>query len=227
MIMHIPNKIKKSIKLVKPAFCKNAFDKFFSWKDLENLLNLRPFVNANRCKIIDFGEERFHVWKQQTWVSDISSFPPSILESEIKKSHCYLSDASRANKKINAICNELENTFIGGAADAHIYFNVSNNLNGGFGIHWDFSHNLIIQMEGETQFKVWDNTVFEDNKSKSPKSLKEKPIIDVVMKTGDALFIPLRVYHQALSKSKRMSISFPISFNNSTEKQERNWIKVP
>ena len=113
--------------------------------------------------------------------------------------------------------------FAGGAADAHIYFNLADNLDGGFGIHWDFSHNLIVQMEGETQFKVWDDTVVGD---RNPAFLNEQPIIDVVMQPGDAVFVPMNVFHQAISKSKRMSVSFPISMNNDTANQDRHWIKI-
>jgi ribosomal protein L16 Arg81 hydroxylase len=218
--MNIPQNVINEIKLTKPAFFKGVFDKFFTWKDLENLLNLRPFVNADRCKIIN---QKTYNWQRQTWMSDVNTFPPSILDTEIRQFHCYLSDASRANEKTNAICAELEQTFSGGASDAHIYFNLAETPDNGFGIHWDFSHNLIVQMEGQSKFQVWDDTVVGD---RNVTFLSEQPIIDVVMEPGDAVFVPLNVYHQATSMSKRLSISFPISFNNETATQERHWIKI-
>lgn len=217
--MHIQSNIIDEIKSVKPAFFNNAFTSILTWQELENLLNLRPFVNADRCKIIN---QKGYTWDRQTWLSDVNTFPPSILDTEIRNFHCYLSDASRVNEKINSICAQLEQTFAGGAADAHIYFNLAETPDNGFGIHWDFSHNLIVQVEGESKFQIWDETVVGD---RNVSFLKEQPVIDVVMKPGDAVFVPLNVYHQATSLTKRLSVSFPISFNNETAPQERHWIK--
>ena len=218
--MHISQNIIDEIKQVKPAFFKNAFEKFFTWKELENLLNLRPFVNADRCKFVN---DKPYTWQRQTWMSDVNTFPPTLLDTEIRQYHCYLSDASRVNESVNSVCGQLEKTFTGGAVDAHIYFNLAEVADNGFGIHWDFSHNLIVQMEGETEFKVWEDTVVGD---RNPQFLNDKPVIDVVMQPGDAIFVPLNVYHQAISKSKRLSISFPISMNNETANQDRHWIKI-
>jgi len=156
-------------------------------------------------------------------MSDINTFPPTLLDAEIRNFHCYLSDASRVNEHVNSVCGQLEQTFSGGAADAHIYFNLAEVADNGFGIHWDFSHNLIVQMEGETEFKIWEDTVVGD---RNPQFLNEKPVIDVLMQPGDAVFIPLNVYHQAISKTKRLSISFPVSFNNGFANQDRHWIKI-
>ena len=218
--MHIPQQVIDEIKQVKPAFFKSAFEKLFTWQELENLLNLRPFVNADRCKIIN---QKAYNWQRQTWMSDNNTFPPTLLDTEVRQNHCYLSDASRANEKINSVCAQLEQTFTNGAVDAHIYFNLADNLDGGFGIHWDFSHNLIVQLEGETQFKVWEDTVVGD---RNPSFLNEQPTIDVVMQPGDAIFVPINVFHQAISKTKRMSVSFPVSLNNDTANQDRHWIRI-
>ena len=218
--MHIPQHVVDEIKQVKPAFFKSAFEKLFTWQELETLLNLRPFVNAERCKIMN---DKAYTWERQSWMTELNSFPPSLLDAEIRQNHCYLQDASRVNEKVNAFCGELETVFPRGAVDAHIYYNLGENLNGGFGIHWDGSHNLIVQMEGETHFQIWDENVVGD---RIVQFLNDKPVIDVVMQPGDAVFVPMNVYHQALSLSKRMSISFPVSMNNVTANQDRHWIKI-
>jgi len=45
------------------------------------------------------------------------------------------------------------------------------------------------------------------------------------MSSGDAIFIPKHIVHQASSLSKRLSISIPISYLGD-KKQEREWINV-
>jgi len=218
--MYIQSDVIDEIKLIKPAFFKNAFEKLFTWQELENLLNLRPFVNDDRCKMIN---QKKYTWELQSWLTDVNTYPPSLLDAEIRQNHCYLQDASRANKKINAVCEQLESIFPRGSADAHIYFNISENDSSGFGIHWDGSHNLIVQMEGETQFQIWDDNIIGD---RIVQFLNEEPIIDVVLQSGDAVFVPMNTYHRATSKTKRFSISFPISMNDVTANQDRHWIKI-
>lgn len=221
--MYIQEDIEKKIKKIQPGLFKEAFkEKLFSWNELETLLNLRPFVNADRCKIIN---NKSYTWQAEVWLSDLNTFPASILGKEIQENVCYLSDASRVNKHINSICQELETIFPGGAADAHIYFNVAKNpSDGGFGIHYDFSHNLIVQIEGRTRFQIWDATVFGDDRNVP--SLEESPIIDEHLEPGDAIFVPMNIYHRALSETKRLSVSFPISFGNERKPQDRNWIDL-
>ena len=138
--------------------------------------------------------------------------------------HCYFSDCSRVNKEFNEICGQLEQVFseYRASADAHIYMNLSDSENG-WGIHWDTSHNLIVQMEGETKFEVWDEGVMG---ARNMPYLSEKPVIEEVLQPGDAIFVPIRVYHRATSLMKRMSVSFPISFGDTTSPQERHWIKI-
>ncbi len=221
--MFITKEIRKQILELKPCHFPKAFPSIFSWKELESLLNLRPFVNAKRFTIIN---NKRYDWEYQAWMSDVNCFPPSLLADELKKHHCYFSDSSRVNRNINMICSELENIFDGSAVDAHIYFTLADILEGGFGIHWDFSHNLIVQVEGSTRFLLWDYYADESETERVSESLPVDPVYDVVLNPGDAVFVPLRSYHRALSQSKRLSVSFPISLNENLPPQDRHWIEI-
>ena len=220
--MQIKQNVLEAIKELKPAVFRQEFAKIFSWQDLENLLNLRPFVNAARFQVLNNGEG--YQWDRQSWMSDVNTYPPTLLNDVINKHHCYFSDASRVNKEVNEVCADIENSFgdVRGSADAHIYFNLNVTSNG-FGIHWDTSHNLIIQMEGETRFEVWDEGVMGE---RNMNFLPEQPIISEVLVPGDAIFIPMRVYHRATSLTKRLSISFPFVVREELQPQERHWIKI-
>jgi len=221
--MFISKEIRKQILEVKPNYFPQAFPKIFSWKELENLLNLRPFVNATRFKIIN---GKGYNWNRQAWMSDVNCFPPSLLADELKEHHCYFSDSSRVNKSVNSICSELENMFENSAVDAHIYFTIADILEGGFGIHWDYSHNLIVQIEGSTRFLLWDYYADETETERVVESLPVDPVYDVILNPGDAVFVPLRSYHRAMSQSKRLSVSFPISFGENSPPQDRYWLEI-
>jgi len=219
--MKIKKEILKAIgDLTTPAFFKGAFNKFFSWKDLENLLNLRPFVNASRFNILS-GQT--YQWRSENWMSDINSFPPSLIDTEIRKHHCYFTDGSRVNKSINEVCGQLEKQF-NSCADAHIYFNLSEDNNHPFKIHWDQSHNLILQMEGSTHFEAWSQKI--QVKEKNLDSLSEEPVISEILTPGDAVFVPSHTYHRATSVTKRLSISFPFVIDITMPAQDRHWIRI-
>lgn len=210
--------IIEKIDLKNPYYLKDAVKDLFSWQELENLLNLRPFVSANRFHPTDDIEYK---WPMQSWLSDVNTWPPSILKEVISKSVCYLSDCSRVNKKINNICKTLENKF-NCPTDAHIYFSLlTGEGSEGFRKHWDPQHNLIVQIEGQTNFKIWNKKVTEGDRQVE---VKEDPILNVTMSSGDIIFIPKYMVHQAIPLSKRLSISFPMS--DGATSQDRHWINL-
>lgn len=219
---YISKKTRLEILKLKPCVLLKEFPKIFSWDELERLINLRPFASNTRLRFIN---NESYQWGGQAWLTDPNTYPPSLIEEELKKYHCYFSDASRANEKLNKICGELENTFEGHASDAHIYFTTADTTAGGFGIHYDSAHNLIVQVEGSTRFMLWDVYV---NKLASPRvveSLPVDPVIDVTLHPGDAVFVPMYSYHQALSQSKRLSVSFPVTAPP-VPPQDRHWVKL-
>ena len=143
-------------------------------------------------------------------------------QKEIKHYVCYIADSSRVNKKINLICKILEKN-LKKPTDAHIYFSFTTKNDEGFGIHNDVSDNIIIQIEGESNIEVWD---FEEkSENRFINELNTKSFLNVNMKKGDVIFIPRKHWHRVISKTKRLSISFPMSENENIQ-QERNWINL-
>ena len=142
---------------------------------------------------------------------------------------CYLKDMSRCTEKVNAFSKKVEDIYQQ-EVDAHIYMCRNIDRIHPFGIHFDWSHNVIVQCEGQTNFKVWDE--IEPSKAKemlnTHKStlltLSSDPILDVEMKPGDAIWIPRFYPHLATSRTKRLSISF--AFNKKLDRitEDRNWV---
>lgn len=218
----INSEIEMKIREMKPFYVKDAIKNIFSWKELEGIINFRPLLNGDRFHIIN---QKQYTWPLQNWLSDVNTFPAEIIQEELQYDAAYLSDMSRANESINAICRKLE-LITGCPTDAHIYFCIAQDLqNTGFKIHWDWSHNLIVQIEGETNITVWNKSANNDD-PREETTLEETPEFDIIMQPGDICFVPVKHYHRAISKTKRLSISFPSAPFHEYPKQDRTWIKL-
>jgi hypothetical protein len=216
----LTTEIKDSIKNNRPYYIPDAIHTIFSWQELENLLNLRPFASTSRLTILS---NETYSWRASDWSSDFNCYPPSLLNILLKEHVAYFRDATRVNKHVNEIAKDIED-LTGLTTDAHIYFAL-NTKGKSFGIHNDINDNMIVQIEGQTNFKVWDIKAEEDGPNNID-SLEKDPIIDVTMKPGDVIGIPRKYWHSAISQTPRMSISFAMSPCAVKQFEDRNWINI-
>ena len=207
-------KIINCIKNKIPFYQKKLFkSKLTSWKEIEKLLNCRPFVNTSRFKIpsgYSYG------WDMQEWLTDVNTYPPSVVNKIIKKHWFYIIDCSRINKKINSICKYLED-LTGMPSDTHIFISNKPNKkydNKSFGKHKDTQDNLIISVEGSQKIAIY--------KKDNPNELE----FEKTLKSGDAVFIPAGRFHKITGLEKRLSVSFPMVPTLIYPKQEREWITL-
>ena len=196
---------KKQLLSLIPHFGKGPSN-LFTYKELEALLNLRPFVNNQRLMPSDKSMD--YKWKGYGWNTDVNSWPISCIKDMLSKSSAYIVDASRVNRKINSFSEKLEKIFKR-PVDCHIYFSLNKDVEN-FGKHRDISHNVIVVCEGKINFKIYDgDKVLEKNLSK-----------------GDYAFIPVNVdHHLTPLTSKRLSCSFPIA-PDGEKFDERDWFKI-
>ena len=215
------HKILNCIKENKPNYSEKICTDLFSWKELETLINIRPLTNIDR-----FHTTAIHDnigWQSSPWVSDEKSIPADCIKPVIEQGVCWISDMSRANENINTICNYLEKQNKA-AVDAHIYFDLhKGDNNTSLNKHWDRSDNIIVQIDGQTNFKIWDMYLYEGDRQVIT---DQKPILDVILNEGDIIYIPKNIFQQAISLSKRLSISFPMSKDLEDPPQTREWINV-
>lgn len=205
----------------KPFYKKKFFKDLYSWKELENLINLRPFVTT---EALTWVNNKHYKWKNGDWTLNPNTYPPSLIQKELKEHMCYLRDASRANKKINNLCHELEEA-LDCSADAHIFFSLTDKLSDTFRIHFDTNYNLIISIDGKIRFKAW-NKKETDPKLNKLDLLDENPLFDIVLESGDCVYIPKHYYHQAIPLTARLSVSIPFNPSVECKKQERHWIDL-
>ena len=217
---------------MEAIYVEKYLPNLFSWQELADLINIRPLLTGKRVKLLDPKNRRFE-WVSTGWNHDPNCYPPSLIKNLLDEMVIYFTDMSRATKKINDFAKTIENKYQRNT-DAHIYVCRNPKLEHPFGAHFDDAYNVIVQCEGETHFKVW-NKINVDNFSdwsKNTKNLKldikEKPIIDVIMKPGDALWIPIHYPHHAISLTPRLSVSFPFTPRGlMTESiEDRSWVTL-
>ena len=211
-------------------FKKNYKPDLLSWNEMANIINTRPLMNDKRVKLL--GNTRRYEWLCTKWTKDPNCFPPSLIKKLLDNIMIYFVDMSRATEKINDFAKHIEDDY-GKQTDAHIYVCRNLKIKHHFGVHYDFNHNLIVQCEGKTNFKVWDEVKNVDRNLKgiginTRLEMEVEPIMDVDMESGDAIWIPKHFPHLATSLTPRLSVSFPLSEYSDTNliREDRTWITL-
>lgn len=209
------DKFLSKINLKEPFYFQNYLPKLMLWSELETILNLRPFMNDSRVRVL--GNESYN-WYASEWSTDVNTFPASLLETETKKYVFYLKDCSRVNKQINEYARSLEK-FFDTPIDVHVYFSLIENpdlIKNGFGVHKDKIDVIIVQSEGISRLKIWEPDV--DYKNQNPK-------YDLDMTPGSVVYVPTGYYHEVISMTKRLSLSFAFG-NKFGEMEDRYWLSL-
>ena len=211
-------------------FKKNYKPDLLSWNEMANIINTRPLMNDKRVKLL--GNNKRYEWLCSKWTKDPNCFPPSLIKKLLENIMIYFVDMSRATDKINDFAKHIEDDY-GKQTDAHIYVCRNLEIKHHFGVHYDFNHNLIVQCEGKTNFKVWDEVKNVDRNLKgiginTRLEMEVKPIMDVDMESGDAIWIPKHFPHLATSLTPRLSVSFPLSEYSDINliREDRTWITL-
>ena len=205
-----------------PKFKRRYCRKLFTWKELEYLINIRPLMTNER---LSFYENITYEWEDNDcWNLDPNCYPPSLIKEILERGVCLFNDMSRCTPKINSFAKGLEklNHL---PCSAHIYVCRNPKAEHPFGIHFDTSDNVIVQCEGKTNFKVWDQ-VKDRSQVQDHMTLNDSPLLDVDMNPGDAIWIPRYHPHLATSKTSRMGVTFSQSNYLPTQFQDREWIKL-
>ena len=213
---------------VEAKYIKDYHPNLLSWSELSNLINIRPLMTTPRVKLLD-SQGRKYNWKATGWHRDPNCYPPSLIRVLLDEMVIYFTDMSRATKNLNDFASNVEDKYQR-QTDAHIYVCRNPELEHPFGAHYDDAHNIIVQCEGQTHFKVWrevESINFEKG-ANLHLDIKEKPILDVIMNPGDALWVPMFFPHHAVSLTPRLSVSFPFTPRGLLTKanEDRNWISL-
>jgi hypothetical protein len=126
------------------------------------------------------------------------------------------------------ICEEVESFFPEIRASLHIYCGLDASRS--FKIHEDYANNFILQVEGETHWKIYNNRA-SNMVGQVSYDIVEDDLdcaIDTILCPGDLLFIPARCYHYAQPKEKRLSVSIPMQHMlPHLKKVDRTYYEIP
>jgi len=194
-----------------------------SWKEFGSILNITPLMTKSRVNILSMVNYRWHT---DAWTLDKETIPSTILKECVENYVCYFRDMSRCSEKINKLCQKLEHEYES-AFDAHVYSCKNVSIKHPFGIHYDLNHNVIVQCEGTTNFKIWNEVVDKSTLKHDNLDIKDDTILDINLNPGDAVFIPAFYPHLASSITPRLSVSFPCRYDQTNTKlKDRNWIEL-
>ena len=197
---------EEKIKNLVPHF-GYAEKSLYTWKELEGLLNLRPFLIPKR---FNPRYEPVYSWFYSGWCSEPEAKPPSVVKDIISKTTVYLRDCSRVNEKVNSFAHSLEKT-LHKNTDCHIYFSLKKDLPN-FEKHKDGAHNLIVVAEGSMNCEIWT---------------EGGHIIEKELSNGEYAFIPAEFYHRITPLTeKRLSLSFCSLTHEPDDYEEREWLRL-
>ena len=214
-------------KEFKAKFEKGYCKDLLNWKGLETIINTRPLLTRWRVRVPI--EDKEFTWPIDKWMTEPETYPASVMKELIDTKTFYILDASKFTKKLNDFCKNIEETYEK-CCDAHIYICKNLNEDHPFGIHFDYVDNIIVQCEGTTNFRVWDSSLIDPMGSNQKLTFvddeEDDTLLDVIMEPGDAIWVPKHCPHQAISKTERFSVSFPMDdfeFDGVKYYQERDW----
>jgi len=212
-----------------PQLWKGVIDdphQFATWKEVEYCINNPHFfdmqlVSKETGVYIDYPKY------ERSW-----SYPcgdaKQLMDIFADGHTLIINNFGQVNDSKVAICAEIERFFPDIRSSLHIYCGLDASRS--FRIHEDYANNFIVQVEGETHWKVYNNRasnlvgqiqydIIEDDMDVA---------IDTILTPGDLLYIPARCYHYAQPTEKRLSVSIPMQhLMQHLRPIDRNYYEIP
>lgn len=180
----------------------------FSLKEFIHYINTQTLILGETFTIIN--QNNTYRWMRQPWDKFDNVLTSKLVKVMLEEETTIITNANKASNKIIDFINEIQ-FLVNMATDCHMFYCSKNIVNKGLGRHHDQNDNLMVQIYGKTNVKIWD----------------KKKVIEKTLIPGDLCYVPRLVDHLFESKSKRLSLSFPMAHNTTTNKDYYNhWIKL-
>lgn len=206
---HIKEKLSVNDRALHlPNFLPNHSD-IITWNDVENCLNNPSLYEIELIDKTNSQKIQLPLYKKH-WVSSHTFEKQMIVDLFNQGNSAAILNYGFYSQNTNELLRAFEETFYVSSA-IHVYCGLEGSKS--FNIHEDFPCNFIIQVDGNTHWKVYKNKA---SQLFAPRGYESFPVdtnmeidLEIVLKPGDALYIPARAYHVALVQEKRLSISVP------------------
>lgn len=202
---------QKAIALRTPS--QNRFSTLFHWQQLNHLINFHRLRYPEEIRFAKDGET-LPYQPPRLWLSQIQQGATLILN------HIHELDTALANLAANL---QYE---LGHPIQINSYCTPPQNQ--GFDCHYDTHDVLIMQIDGEKQWFVLDETIpnpTSDTRQKEDLPPETPPYLKTILKTGDVLYIPRGHWHYAVSRGDRPSLHLTIGISCETPLDWLNWLE--
>jgi len=196
----------------KPAVFKQLVknpSELLTWHDVETCLN-NPYLY--QFEMIDVYNKKVDIpQSKKAWIWDKMVQDKAFMFEKLHQgSSLIIMNYGFYSEKTMHLLKIFESMFQINAA-IHVYCGLTGAKS--FSIHDDYPCNFIIQVEGKTRWKIFNNRISYMHRTGAMNGrLSEEDLdvaIDVELEPGDALYIPSRMYHVAYPSEKRLSLSIP------------------
>lgn len=212
-----------------PRVWRRAVPKFVRWKDAENALNA-PWNHI--ITVIDDDGKRMDLdMVEEPWFYKRVPRKEQLFDLVNNGYTINICQYGHGNAYIESLLKTIESTF-DGCCDAHLFVTSGrDNSHPSFKPHFDKPCNFIMQMEGKTRWKVYNercSALLEGSDPPYTPSQDELTIaIDTVLEEGDVLYFGSRYYHNTEhTEGSRLSVSIPIWFPKRCECSDRKHYKL-
>lgn len=199
------------VPLVFEKVCTTPED-YATWQDVQDCLN-NPW--NYRVDILDKNCNMVHLPQAtETWLNAQHPRKDEIFKYVNNNDTFVIGMYGHHNRHCDELLDKIEKAF-DIHCDIHLY-GATGKGSKSFNIHWDQPSNFIMQLIGETHWKVYNERCSTLIKHGSfifggDESHLGEPVMDVVLTPGDMIYIPSRSYHCAHpSKNARLSMSIPL-----------------
>jgi len=185
-------------------------DDYITWDTIEYCLNNPQFYPIDLIK--DNSKISIPV-NQYHWLGSIAN-KKFIIDSVNQGKTFIILNYSHNNQTTASLMEELTKKF-NVHPDIHVYGGLLGSDS--FSIHKDYPPNIIVQVYGETPWKIWKGDI------------TNTPDINIVLKPGEVLYVPGGLYHVASPTTQRVSMSIPCWPNLASDNFEftdRNFYKI-
>ena len=210
-----------------PKLIDNPSD-YLTWEDVEFCINTTSLFEVD---IINHDSQKVEIDRRLTaWIRHKYVQCSKQLAQHINHGHTFVVKGYDYYKKNNQeLLRIFEECF---QVDCALHAFGGKDGSKSFNAHEDYPCNFIVQVEGETEWKVFKNRrsgLLLTGEYGSPVDESKLEVdLHVTLTPGDAIYIPNRAYHCAYPQGKRLSLSIPCWPRQGVDPQspDRNYYRI-
>ena len=181
---------------------------FVTWEEVEECLNNPQFYDL---QFLDHSGRTVPIPAyRRPWGHEFTPEVKDVID-QFNHGHTVIINNFEYMRGKQELLNWVETYFANIRAAFHVYCGTETSRS--FNIHEDDAHNFIVQIDGETQWTVYNHRKSELVSNHPPDIIHHddlEVLIDTTLLPGDILYIPKHYYHRAQPRGKRLSLSIPM-----------------